>query len=76
VFDKNLSINDDPTIPYRTGSRPCDDEGVPCKCTPLIVNGVVSNFLYDLQTAAKAKRKAPVTATGRVDCPPSGLTLL
>jgi PmbA protein len=58
VFDKNLTISDDPTIPYRTGSRSCDDEAVPCHRTPLITNGVVSNFLYDLQTAAKAKKKS------------------
>ncbi len=58
VFDKNLTMSDDPTIPYRTGSRPCDDEAVPCQRTPLITNGKVSNFLYDLQTAAKAKTKS------------------
>jgi len=58
VFDKTLTISDDPTVPYRTGSRPCDDEAMPCQRTPLIQNGVVSNFLYDLQTAAKAKKKS------------------
>jgi PmbA protein len=58
VFDKNLTISDNPLVPYNTGSRPCDDEAVPCQVTPLITNGVVSNFLYDLQTAAKAKTKS------------------
>ncbi len=58
VFDKTLTMSDDPTIPFRTGSRPCDDEAVPCQRTPLIQNGVVSNFLYDLQTAARAKTKS------------------
>jgi PmbA protein len=58
VFDKYLTISDDPLVPYNTGSRPCDDEGVPCQITPLITNGVVSNFLYDLQTAARAKTKS------------------
>jgi PmbA protein len=58
VFDKTLTISDDPTIPFKTGSRPCDDEAVPCQRTPLIQNGVVSNFLYDLQTAARAKKKS------------------
>jgi PmbA protein len=58
VFDKNLTMCDDPTIPYRTGSRPCDDEAVPCQRTPLITNGIVSSFLYDLQTAARAKTKS------------------
>ena len=58
VFDKNLTMCDDPTIPYGTGSRPCDDEAVPCQRTSLITNGLVSNFLYDLQTAARAKTKS------------------
>jgi PmbA protein len=58
IFDKNLTICDNPMIPYNTASRPCDDEAVPCQITPLITKGVVSNFLYDLQTAARAKTKS------------------
>ena len=54
VFDKKLCLWDDPTIVYRTQSRPCDDEGVPSQRTPLIEEGTVANFLYDLQTAALA----------------------
>ena len=58
VFDENLTICDDPTVPYNTGSRPCDDEAVICQSTPLITNGIVNGFLYDLQTAAKAKTES------------------
>ncbi|MGA7843784.1 MAG: metallopeptidase TldD-related protein, partial [Dehalococcoidales bacterium] len=58
VFDKNLILSDNPLIPYNTGSRPCDDEGVPCQVTPLVTDGVIRNFLYDLQTAARAKTKS------------------
>lgn len=58
VFDKRLSVWDDPTIENRPGSRPCDDEGVPSQRTPLIARGVVANFLYDLQTAALAGTKS------------------
>jgi len=54
VFDRKLTIHDDPLINYRPGSRPCDDEGIPSQITPLIMEGVVSNFLYDLQTASLA----------------------
>ena len=54
VFDKKLSLWDDPTIAYRPGSRPGDDEGVVSQCTTLIEQGTVANFLYDLQTAALA----------------------
>jgi PmbA protein len=54
VFDRRLSLYDDATIPLRPTSRPCDDEGVPSRRTPLIENGRVMNFYYDLKTAAKA----------------------
>jgi PmbA protein len=54
VFDKKLSLWDDATIAYGIGSYPFDDEGVSGRRLPLITNGVVTNFLYDLQTAALA----------------------
>ncbi|MDD5082775.1 MAG: metallopeptidase TldD-related protein, partial [Dehalococcoidales bacterium] len=58
VFDTSLWLWDDPTIPYRPGSRPCDDEGVPSQRTPLIQEGKVTSFLYDLQTAALARTRS------------------
>lgn len=54
VFDKKLSLWDDATVAYGVGSYPFDDEGVPSHRLPLVTNGVVANFLYDLQTAALA----------------------
>jgi PmbA protein len=54
AFDKKLNLCDDATITYGIGSRPCDDEGMPSQRVSLIGSGVVSNFLYDLQTAALA----------------------
>ena len=58
VFDQKLWLWDDPTIAYRPHSRPCDDEGIPSQRTPLIEQGTVANFLYDLQTAALAGTKS------------------
>ncbi len=58
VFDARFSLSDDPTIAFRPGSRPCDDEGVPSRSTPLVKNGVVKGFLYDLQTAALSGKKS------------------
>jgi len=58
MFDKQFSLYDDPVIDYCTGSRPCDDEGVPSQRTTLIENGVVKGFLYDLQTAALASTQS------------------
>jgi PmbA protein len=54
VFDQRISLWDDPTLSFRPNSRPCDDEGIASQRTPLIEGGVVSHFLYDLQTAALA----------------------
>jgi PmbA protein len=54
LFDERLSLSDDATVAYRPRSRPCDDEGVHSQSTPLIENGMVGKFLYDLQTAGLA----------------------
>jgi PmbA protein len=58
VFDRRFSLYDDPTLAFRPGSRPCDDEGVPSQRTPLVEGGVVESFYYDLQTAARAGKKS------------------
>ena len=54
LYDRRFSLWDDPTLPYRTGSRICDDEGVASRRLPLVEEGVVRHFLYDLQTAGMA----------------------
>ncbi len=58
VFDDKLWLWDDPTVAYRPGSRPCDDEGMPSQRTPLVEKGTVAGFLYDLQTAALAGKRS------------------
>ena len=58
MFDKNLNVSDDATVIYRPGSYPSDDEGMPGQHTALIADGVVSNFIYDLQTAGLAGMKS------------------
>ncbi len=58
VFDEKFSLWDDATLPYQIASCPCDDEEVPSQRTPLIDHGVVSQFLYDLQTAALANTQS------------------
>ncbi len=70
VFDKKLNLADDATIPYRPPSRPCDDEGVPTQRNPLIEEGRVMGFLYDLQTAALAHTRSTGSgARGRGSLP-------
>jgi PmbA protein len=58
VFDDKLWLWDDPTVSYRPGSHPCDDEGVPSQRTLLVEKGTVASFLYDLQTAALASTRS------------------
>ncbi|OGO30540.1 MAG: peptidase C69 [Chloroflexi bacterium RBG_16_56_11] len=73
VFDSRFSLHDDPTIPYRPGSRPCDDEGVPSRRTALVENGVVAGFFYDLQTAGLAGKKSTGNGSrGRGSLPAPG----
>ena len=71
VFDPKVTLVDDPTLRYRPGSRMCDDEAVPCQRTPLIQAGVPVSFLYDLETAAKAKAKSTASAHRTLDSLPS-----
>jgi PmbA protein len=54
MFDAGLSLTDNPLLSGRSGSRPVDDEGVVCRTTPLIEQGRVGNFIYDLETAGRA----------------------
>ncbi|MBM3182761.1 MAG: TldD/PmbA family protein [Chloroflexi bacterium] len=63
VFDKSFSLWDDATLPYQVSSHPCDDEGVPGQCTPLVESGVISSFYYDLQTAALAGKHSTGNGT-------------
>ncbi|HLZ44917.1 MAG TPA: TldD/PmbA family protein [Gemmatimonadales bacterium] len=58
MFDERLSIVDDPLTPGRPASRPIDDECVPSRCTPLVERGKVGRFVYDLETAARAKTQS------------------
>ncbi len=51
LLPANLSFSDDPWLDYATGSCAYDDEGVPTRRKALIENGVLREFLFDLQTA-------------------------
>jgi len=58
VFHAGLSLTDDPLASGRTASRPLDDECVPSRVTCLVQGGVVQRFVYDLETAARAKTES------------------
>ncbi len=55
VFNERFALTDDPLVPGRAASRPLDDECVPSGVTCLVERGVVRRFIYDLETAARAR---------------------
>src|SRR4029077_7631290 len=58
VFDARFSLADDPLLAGRPSSRPIDDECVASRRMPLVEQGVVRRFIYDLETAARAKTQS------------------
>ncbi|MFI5207050.1 MAG: TldD/PmbA family protein [Gemmatimonadales bacterium] len=58
MFDARFSLTDDPLAAGRIASRAADDEGVPSARLPLVERGVVMAFVYDLETAARAKARS------------------
>lgn len=52
AFHKKFTLIDDGLIPFGPRSRSFDDEGLPVGRLPLVEDGVVRNFFYDLRAAA------------------------
>ena len=77
LLNHAVNVWDDATIPYAPGSRMCDDEGVPARRLPLVENGAITNFLYDLQTASQAGVKSTGSAhRGLSTWPAPGTSLI
>ncbi len=55
AFDPRFSLTDDGTIPRAPRSSAFDDEGTSSSRTPLVSQGTIEGFTYDLWTAALAK---------------------
>ncbi len=53
-----LTIVEDPWIPYFPGSTSSDDEGVPTKKKVLLDKGVLKTFIYDTITATKVRAES------------------
>jgi PmbA protein len=53
IFSENLTIYDDPLDTAHPGAQAFDDEGVACRRHILVENGVLKDFYYDLNYAAK-----------------------
>jgi PmbA protein len=55
IFDKMLTIDDDPLDDRWPGARAFDDEGTPCRKLSIVSGGALKNFYYDLLYARKLK---------------------
>ncbi len=71
AFDPRFRLYDDGLVARSPASAPFDDEGVPTRRTPLVENGIVQAFLYDLQTAGKAGTQSTGNASRDLDSLPS-----
>lgn len=58
VVSSALNIYDDGTHDGGLGSSKCDGEGTPSQKTPIIEDGVLKNFIYDLYTAKKGNTES------------------
>lgn len=54
IADARLSLYDDPLLDFGPRSSAFDDEGVARRKLPIIEQGVLKNFIYDLDTAGRA----------------------
>ncbi len=66
VLDRSVTIVDDSHRDYCTGASEIDSDGIPTRVTPIFTDGVLENFLYDLDSAGLAGAKP----TGHTACRP------
>lgn len=64
LFDKRITLINDGTLDRVPGSARFDAEGVPTRRLPLIEQGVLRNFLLDLETAQQLQMEPTGTGTG------------
>jgi PmbA protein len=53
IFSEKLTVVDDPLDDTKPGARAFDDEGVACKRRVIVDKGILKNYYYDLNYAAK-----------------------
>jgi PmbA protein len=54
IAHPGFTLIDDPTLDSGPNTSAFDNEGVVRKVTPLVENGILRNFIYDLDTAGRA----------------------
>tara|TARA_B110000263_G_scaffold245197_1_gene254388 strand:+ start:2605 stop:3915 length:1311 start_codon:yes stop_codon:yes gene_type:complete len=74
IFDKKITIYDDPHIDFSPSSRNYDGEGIPTKQNMLIQNGKFISGIYDLKTASESSKKTTGSAGRSLHSTPSPTT--
>ena len=65
IAHPSFTIVDDPTVEFGPRTSAFDNEGVVRKVMPLVENGILRNFIYDLDTAGRAGMHPTGHGTGR-----------
>jgi len=65
IAHPGFTLIDDPTVDYGPNTSAFDNEGVVRKKMPLVENGVLRNFIYDLDTAGRAGEQPSGRGTNR-----------
>jgi len=71
ILGSNVTIYDDALLKDGFESRPFDGEGIASRRIPLFKNGVLENFLFDLQTAGILGKKSTGSAVRGFSSMPS-----
>lgn len=74
IFDKNITLYDDPHIDLSPSSRNYDGEGIPTKKNVLIQDGKFINGIYDLKTASESGKDTTGSAGRSLHSNPSPST--
>lgn len=72
IFDDCLTVVDDPHADFQPGARAIDDNGIPTRVMPIVTDGLLANFLYDLDSAGLAGAEP----TGNNHCAPYAMKVL
>tara|TARA_B110000263_G_scaffold182013_1_gene159591 strand:+ start:2085 stop:3386 length:1302 start_codon:yes stop_codon:yes gene_type:complete len=74
IFDKKITLFDDPHIDFSPSSRNYDGEGIPTKKNVLIEEGKFINGIYDLKTASESSKDSTGSAGRSLHSNPSPST--
>ena len=65
IAHPSFTLVDDPTVDYGPNTSAFDNEGMVRKVTPLVENGILRNFIYDLDTAGRSGQHPTGHGTNR-----------